>query len=84
MDESIEAISHRAITKAIDVCGGQRALSIAIKAAPALVWQWANKKRPVAAKRCIAIEEATRGAVTRHDLRQDVFGPAPGAAAEAA
>lgn len=28
--------------------------------------------------RCRAIERATEGAVTVHDLRPDIFGPAPG------
>jgi DNA-binding transcriptional regulator YdaS (Cro superfamily) len=66
-----------AILQVIHVLGSQKALAEAIGAAPALVWQWANGKRPVAAKHCIAIETATSGAVTRHDLRPDVFGPAP-------
>jgi DNA-binding transcriptional regulator YdaS (Cro superfamily) len=34
------------------------------------------KKRGVPAERCIAIETATAGAVTRYDLRPDVFGQA--------
>lgn len=72
MDETPSAIN-----RAIATCGGQRALASAISVAPALVWQWANDKRPVAAKHCIAIEGATEGAVTRHDLRADVFGPPP-------
>ena len=65
------------ILQVIHVLGSQKALAEAIGAAPALVWQWANDKRPVAAKHCIAIETATKGAVTRYELRPDVFGPAP-------
>ncbi len=33
--------------------------------------QWIKKRRPVAADRCVAIERATDGAVTRRDLRPD-------------
>lgn len=33
--------------------------------------QWKNKTRPVSAARCIAIENATNGQVTRKDLRPD-------------
>lgn len=36
-----------------------------------LVCQWIKKRRPVAADRCVAIERATFGAVTRRDLRPD-------------
>ncbi|WP_213308249.1 transcriptional regulator [Paraburkholderia sacchari] len=36
-----------------------------------LVYQWLAGRRPVAAERCVAIERATNGAVTRKDLRPD-------------
>lgn len=36
-----------------------------------LMWQWARGKRPVPIERCVAIERATDGAVTRQDLRPD-------------
>lgn len=32
---------------------------------------WLSKKRPIPVKRCVQIEEATGGAVTRRDLRPD-------------
>lgn len=34
-----------------------------------LIGQWANGIRPVPVERCTAIEAATKGAVTRQDLR---------------
>jgi DNA-binding transcriptional regulator YdaS (Cro superfamily) len=40
----------------------------------ALVWQWVNGKRPVAAKHCLRIERETNGIHTRYDVRPDVFG----------
>jgi DNA-binding transcriptional regulator YdaS (Cro superfamily) len=42
------------------------------------------KARGVPADRCIAIEIAVGGAVTRYDLRPDVFGDAPPPAEAAA
>lgn len=39
------------------------------------VWKWMNKtKRGLPAEHCRAIEEITGGAVTRYQLRPDVFG----------
>lgn len=63
------------IQKAIDLAGTQAALARAIGAAPAFVNQWVTGRRPVAPKYARAIEE-TFG-VSRHELRPDVFGPAP-------
>lgn len=40
------------------------------------VSQWLKGER-IPAERCAAIETATAGAVTRYDLRPDVFGAAP-------
>ena len=42
-----------------------------------LISQWESGKVKVPAERVGAIETATGGAVTRHDLRPDVFGAAP-------
>lgn len=43
-----------------------------------LVWQWLNGRTRITAERCIAIERATGGQVTRYELRPDIYGPAPG------
>jgi DNA-binding transcriptional regulator YdaS (Cro superfamily) len=40
------------------------------------VRKWERLRVP--AERCHAIQLATDGAVTIHDLRPDIFGPAPG------
>ena len=40
------------------------------------VSEWKSRGK-VPAYRCIAIEQLTDGAVTRYDLRPDVFGVAP-------
>jgi len=46
------------------------------------LWQIATgwNGRRVTAERCIAIETATDGVVTRYELRPDVFGEPPAAA----
>lgn len=39
------------------------------------VWKWINKtKQGLPAEHCRAIEDITNGAVTRYELRPDVFG----------
>jgi DNA-binding transcriptional regulator YdaS (Cro superfamily) len=36
-----------------------------------LVYQWATKRRPVSPAKCVAIEKATNGEVSRKELRDD-------------
>lgn len=55
--------------------GGQSALATRLGITPQAVSQWCSGTRPVPAKHCRAIEAAT--GVSVHDLRPDVFGPAP-------
>lgn len=38
------------------------------------VWQWLKGETRITAERAIQIEKVTGGAITRHDLRPDVFG----------
>lgn len=63
------------IQRAIESVGSQADLARLLEVLPQHITNW--KKRGVPAERCIAIETATDGAVTRHDLRPDVFGPPP-------
>ncbi len=42
-----------------------------------LVHRVIKKGRPIPAEICPGIEAATKGKVTRYDLRPDVFGPGP-------
>jgi len=51
--------------------GAQRALAEKLKIPPVLISQWANLRRPIPADRCVEIERATDGVVTRKDLRPD-------------
>lgn len=71
------------IEVAVKLVGGQKALASKIaypdgkKVQQGHVWNWIHRGTPVTDKLCIPIEEATAGAVTRYDLRPDVFGEAP-------
>lgn len=69
------------IATAVAFAGSQTSLANLIGAAPAFVSQWVNGRRPVPPRFAREIETATGGKVTRYDLRPDVFGAAPAAAA---
>ena len=49
--------------------GSQRGLADKIGITPVLISQWANELRPVPPERCVEIERATHGHVSRKDLR---------------
>ena len=65
-----------ALRMAIELLGSQAALARCVAIRPQAVQQWTVKGR-VPAARCLSVEQATRGRVSRYDLRPDVFGPAP-------
>lgn len=64
-----------ALDRAIAHLGSQQALADALGIKSPSISEWHQRRVPV--ERCIAIERATNGAVTRYELRPDVFGPAP-------
>lgn len=49
----------------------QRELATKLAITPVLINQWANQKRPIPPERCVEIERATDGEVTRPELRPD-------------
>jgi DNA-binding transcriptional regulator YdaS (Cro superfamily) len=51
----------------------QAELARRLDVTPGLIWQWLNDHRRIAAEQVIPIEKATDGAVTRHDLRPDLY-----------
>ena len=51
--------------------GSASGLAREINAVPSLISQWASGDRQVPVNRCVDIERATNGAVTRQDLRPD-------------
>lgn len=62
------------ISRAIQILGTQKALAEAVGVTPQCVSQWVSGGRPIPPTRCRAIEAATGGKVTAHELRPDVFG----------
>lgn len=63
-----------AISRAVEEVKGQAALAKALGVTPQQVNQWVLGIRPVPPARCLAIEDATNGVVTRYELRPDIFG----------
>lgn len=67
-----------AVRRASDLVGGQTRLSGAIGKSPRYVsWLIHYANKPLKAEVAVAIEGATDGLVTRHDLRPDLFGSPP-------
>ncbi|MCB1687714.1 MAG: helix-turn-helix domain-containing protein [Halioglobus sp.] len=59
---------------AASIAGGKTALANRIGMSKQFMQQIADGDRPVPAKWCIPIEDAIDGAITRYDLRPDIFG----------
>lgn len=68
------------LERAIRVCGGQTKLAEKIGLSQQRVSYWRKAKNGVPAEYARDIEEACNGAVTRQQLRPDIFGPAESAA----
>lgn len=62
-----------AIQLAIKKCGCQGDLARAIGVTQSAISQFSTGRRPVPAALCSAIEVATKGEVTREQLRPDIF-----------
>lgn len=74
-------MSTEALTRAVNLAGGQKSLAEAIGTTQSQVWYWLNRsKRGVPAEVAPLIEAATGGSVSRHELRPDIFGSAETAA----
>ncbi len=67
-----------ALKKAVRLVGGQTALAKTVDVKQGHVWWWLNKSGKAPAEKCIGIERATNGAVTRHELRPDIYPLEPG------
>lgn len=59
------------IKRACDLVGGISKMAGLLGISGPTVSQWCTGIRPVPIERCVAIERATDGAVTRRDLRPD-------------
>lgn len=65
-----------ALKRACDHVGGQLPLAKRIGVTQSMVWYWLERaKKGVPAEHAIAIERATEGHVTAHELRPDIFPP---------
>lgn len=74
--------STKALERAIKIAGGQSALARKIGRAQGHVFYWLkHAKDGVPPQAAIDIENALQGAVSRHEIRPDIFGPVSGAAA---
>ena len=72
--DSVKANCYSSLMKLIEYVkcrGSQRGLADKIGITPVLISQWANASRPVPPERCVEIERATDGQVTRKDLRPE-------------
>lgn len=58
-----------AIEKSCQIVGGQAALARAIGVTAPAINQWLSGARPIPIERCVAIERATGGEVSRKELR---------------
>lgn len=65
----------RHVHTAINILGGQAALAESVGVSQAAISKWATGKALISAENAKAIELATNGAVSRHDLRPDIFDP---------
>lgn len=70
-----------ALDRAVEAVGSQLALANALGIKSPSISGWYDRKK-IPVERVIAIESAT--GVSRHELRPDVFGPAPAQQGEAA
>lgn len=64
------------LDRAIEALGSQLALAEALKIKSPSISEWRIRDR-IPAERCVPIEQLTGGAVTRYEMRPDVFGNAP-------
>ena len=90
MGNPAEMTPHQAFEKAIAIAGGQSAMAGRLDVKQGHVWYWLNKMGQCPPDRVLDVERATAGAVSRHQLRPDIYpppaaeGPAPAGTAAAA
>lgn len=68
-------MAKKYLKKAIRIAGGQSALARACGGSVRQqhIWNWLNRDGKVPAEHVLAIERATAGRVTRHQLRPDIY-----------
>lgn len=63
----------QALARAVEVVGGQTQLARLLGVKQANVWHWLNRADHVPGEFVLAIERATGGEVSRHELRPDLY-----------
>jgi len=69
------------VQQAVEMAGSQRALADGLGISQQGVSYLLNGAVRCSAEMALRMERATKGKITRHDLRADIFGPAPRKAA---
>ena len=70
-------MNNEALTRAIHIVGSASELARQLNISQAAISQWRHKRVPAA--RVLAIETATNGKVSRHELRPDLYPAEQGA-----
>lgn len=61
------------IKRAVEILGSQSALAQACGVKQGHVWNWLNRDKVIRLENALLIERATNGAVTKEQLRPDLF-----------
>jgi DNA-binding transcriptional regulator YdaS (Cro superfamily) len=64
--------TQKAVQRAVDLLGSQSALAKAVGKSQPAIYKWTHGKALPTWQSAIAIERATAGRVTRHEIRPDV------------
>jgi 4-hydroxybenzoyl-CoA reductase subunit gamma len=75
MRKTAEMTPCQAFEKAIDIAGGQSAMASALDVKQGHVWYWLKKMDQCPPDRVLDVERVTAGAVSRHELRPDIYPP---------
>lgn len=73
LDQAIDHFDGSTTALAHAINNSPTALAKEITTYPQKVWNWQKRGSKVPAEFAVPIEEATKGLVTRYDLRPDVF-----------
>ncbi|WP_444941225.1 transcriptional regulator [Microbulbifer sp. ZKSA004] len=68
------SVNLEALERAVAIVGSKSGLARSIGVKPPVITQWFKNVRPIPPGRCRPIEAATGGAVTRYELRPDIYG----------
>ena len=71
MPNNVGMEQNPSICRAIEIAGGLGCLAVLLGVKSPSVHEWKTGKRSIPIERCVQIERATNGAVTRKDLRPD-------------